>query len=64
MSTDKAPDNLVDLQQARQERRHDLNEARLQRVRQAFEQALPLPGRKSSAAKKKGKKSRSPRKKK
>ncbi|TVP89389.1 MAG: hypothetical protein EA348_08385 [Pseudomonadaceae bacterium] len=64
MSDDKAPDNLVDLDLARQQRQHDLNEARLQRMRQAFEQALPLPGRKPAAGKKKSKKSKSPRKKK
>lgn len=62
-----ASDNLVDLQQARQLRQHDLNEARLQRMRQAFERALPLAGRKPAASGqkgKKGKKSKSPRKKK
>ncbi len=67
MNDDNTPDNLFDLQQARQLRQHDLNEARLQHMRQAFERALPLAGRKTAAGSqkgKKGKKSKSPRKKK
>lgn len=63
MNDDTSRDNLVDLQQARALRRHDLDEARLQRVRRAFEQALPLPG-KAAARGKNGKKGKSPRKKK
>lgn len=48
MADQSEPPAIVDLQQARDERRHDLNEARLAKVRAAFEKALPLPGSKSS----------------
>lgn len=48
MADRSEPPAIIDLQQARDERRHDLNEARLARVRAAFEKALPLPGPKSS----------------
>ncbi|MDD1969015.1 hypothetical protein ACIPO9_16560 [Pseudomonas sp. NPDC090203] len=35
-------DNLVDLGAERAKRVHDLNDKRLNEVRQAFEQAMPL----------------------
>lgn len=36
-------DKLIDLSAERDKRIHDLHEKRLNEVRQAFEQALPLP---------------------
>lgn len=43
-------DKLIDLNAERAKRVHDLNEKRLNEVRQAFEQAMPLA--KSKASKK------------
>ncbi|MDB6446546.1 MULTISPECIES: hypothetical protein [Pseudomonas] len=42
-------DKLIDLSAERAKRVHDLNEKRLNEVRQAFEQAMPLgkPGKKA-----------------
>lgn len=39
-------DNLIDFSQERAKRVHDLNDKRLNELRQAFEHAMPLPGRK------------------
>jgi hypothetical protein len=47
-------DNLLDFAAERARRQHDLNEKRLLEVRSAFEQAMPMAGRKK--AKKKPKK--------
>lgn len=48
MADPSEPPAIIDLQQARDERRHDLHEARLAKVRAAFEKALPLPDSKPS----------------
>ncbi|MGE7959332.1 hypothetical protein ACQKQA_22625 [Pseudomonas sp. NPDC089530] len=47
-------DNLIDLNAERAKRVHDLKEKRLNEVRQAFEQAMPLgkPKKKSKKPKK------------
>lgn len=39
-------DNLIDFTQARAKRVHDLNDKRLNELRQAFEHAMPLPAKK------------------
>ncbi|MFF7710611.1 hypothetical protein [Pseudomonas sp. NPDC007930] len=44
-------DNLIDFSSERAKRVHDLNDKRLNDLRQAFEQALPLPGRKKKKPK-------------
>ena len=41
-STMSQDDKLIDLNSERAKRVHDLNEKRLNEVRQAFEQAMPL----------------------
>ncbi|UVJ42983.1 hypothetical protein NVV94_20735 [Pseudomonas sp. LS1212] len=41
-------DKLIDLNAERAKRVHDLNEKRLNEVRQAFEQAMPLAKAKAS----------------
>lgn len=46
--------NLLDFAAERARRQHDLNDKRLAEVRRAFEQAMPLAGKKK--AKKKPKK--------
>ena len=46
----------IDFAAERERRIHDLHEKRLQDVRQAFEQALPLPSAKKKKAKGKPKK--------
>ncbi|GAB3468562.1 hypothetical protein [Azotobacter salinestris] len=44
-------DNLIDFSSERSKRIHDLHEKRLNNVRQAFAQALPLPqGKKKKPA--------------
>jgi hypothetical protein len=49
-------DNLIDFSSERGKRIHDLHDKRLNDMRQAFEQALPLPktraGKKAKAKKK------------
>lgn len=52
-------DKLIDFAAERDKRVHDLKEKRLNQVRQAFEQALPLakPAKKAKAKGKKPKKS-------
>jgi len=45
---------VIDLAEARRERLHDIHEARLAKVRDAFEKAFPLPA--APAAKKRSKK--------
>jgi len=49
---------VIDLAEARRERLHDIHEARLAKVRDAFEKAFPLPTppKKRSNKKKKPKK--------
>ncbi|QJD57645.1 hypothetical protein HG264_01335 [Pseudomonas sp. gcc21] len=42
MSNEPDPTPVIDLVEARQRRRHDLYEARLNNMRARFEQALPL----------------------
>jgi hypothetical protein len=42
LSTMSQDDKLIDLNSERAKRVHDLNEKRLNEVRQAFEQAMPL----------------------
>lgn len=42
-------DTLIDFAAERERRIHDLHERRLQDVRQAFEQVLPLSARKKKA---------------
>lgn len=49
-----AENNLVSLEQEREKRIHDLHEANLQKLRKAFEKALPLPKTKAKKRKKKG----------
>lgn len=49
-------DKLIDFSEARARRRHDLNDKRLEQMRQAFEQALPL-SKGNAPRKKKGKSS-------
>lgn len=39
-------DNLLDFTAERARRQHDLNEKRLREVRNAFEQAMPMVGKK------------------
>ncbi|MBD1553831.1 hypothetical protein [Pseudomonas typographi] len=39
-------DTLIDFSRERAKRVHNLNDKRLNDLRQAFEQALPLPGKK------------------
>lgn len=51
-----AADTPIDFTAERERRIHDLHEKRLQEVRQAFEQALPLPAGKQRKAKGKPKK--------
>lgn len=46
-------DTLIDFSAERERRIHDLHEKRLQEMRQAFEQALPLPKGKSKSKPKK-----------
>ncbi|MCY1249494.1 hypothetical protein D9M71_391020 [compost metagenome] len=48
-------DKLIDLNAERAKRVHDLNEKRLNEVRQAFEQAMPLTKAKAKAKKPKNK---------
>ncbi|MGZ0718969.1 hypothetical protein [Pseudomonas palleroniana] len=43
---------LIDLNAERAKRIHDLNDKRLNEVRQAFEQAMPLLGKKPKVKKK------------
>lgn len=43
MSDQTEPPAIVDFQRERQARQHELNEARLAKVRSAFEKAFPLP---------------------
>jgi hypothetical protein len=45
-------DKLIDLNAERAKRVHDLNDKRLNEVRQAFEQAMPLLLKKTKAKKK------------
>ena len=45
-------DKLIDLNAERAKRVHDLNDKRLNEVRQAFEQAMPLSGAKKKPKKK------------
>lgn len=45
-------DNLIDFDAERAKRIHDLKEKRLNEVRQAFEQAMPLAGAKKKKPKK------------
>ena len=47
---------VIDLQQERHTRRHELHEARLAKVRSAFEKALPLPTPKVSKSRRSKKK--------
>lgn len=47
---------IIDLQRERQTRQHELNEARLAKVRSAFEKALPLPGPKPAKSRRSKKK--------
>ncbi|MBD7976372.1 MULTISPECIES: hypothetical protein [Pseudomonas] len=47
-------DKLIDFTAERGKRIHDLHEKRLNDVRQAFEQALPLPKGKKATKKPKG----------
>lgn len=47
---------VIDLAEARRSRLHDIHEARLFKVRAAFEKALPLPAPPKPARKKKPKK--------
>ena len=51
---------VVDFVQARRERIHDIHDARLEDMRNAFAKALPLPGSKPSTKSKK-KRSKKPR---
>lgn len=46
-------DNLIDFTTERSKRIHDLKDKRLNEMRQAFEQALPLPKGKKRKPKKK-----------
>ncbi|UAW97464.1 hypothetical protein KEM63_11660 [Halopseudomonas nanhaiensis] len=59
MSDQTQPPAIIDLQHERRTRQHELNEARLARVRSAFEKALPLssskPAKKHRSKKKKPK---------
>ncbi|MCU1732074.1 MULTISPECIES: hypothetical protein [unclassified Pseudomonas] len=48
-------DNLIDFGAERARRVHDLNEKRLNEVRKAFEQAMPLGAAKKGKKKPKGK---------
>ncbi|PAU87891.1 hypothetical protein CK507_10130 [Pseudomonas sp. WN033] len=41
---------IIDLDEARRERIHDIHEARLQQVRSAFEQAFPLKNKPAKPA--------------
>lgn len=49
---------VIDLAEARRDRRHEIHEARLEQVRSAFEKAFPLPAApaKKRCSKKKAKK--------
>ncbi|MDO9625491.1 MAG: hypothetical protein Q7J46_16105 [Pseudomonas sp.] len=49
-------DKLIDFSAERGKRIHDLHDKKLDEMRQAFEQALPLPKGKKSSAKSKPKK--------
>lgn len=50
---------VIDLAEARRQRIHDIHDARLEAMRDAFARALPLPSGKTGAKKrKKGKKPR------
>ena len=49
-------DNLIDFGAERAKRIHDLKDKRLNEVRQAFEQAMPLTGAKKKKSKSKPKK--------
>lgn len=49
---DNVVDNLIDFRTERGKRIHDLHDRRLEEMRQAFEQALPLPkGKKKTKSK-------------
>lgn len=48
--------NLVNFNQERSKRIHDIHEKKLQEVHDAFEKAFPLPSSKKVNKKKKGKK--------
>ena len=48
-------DKLLDLNAERAKRVHDLNDKRLNEVRQAFEQAMPLLSKKTKSRKKSNK---------
>lgn len=50
------PAAVIDLQHERRTRQHELNEARLAKVRSAFEKALPLPGSKPAKTRRSKKK--------
>jgi hypothetical protein len=49
-------DKLIDFGSERDKRIHDLNDKRLDEMRKAFEQALPLPKAKKAKARSKPKK--------
>jgi hypothetical protein len=54
--SDKTDAGVIDLADARRQRIHDIHDARLEAVRDAFARALPLP--KSRSKKKRGKKNK------
>jgi len=56
MTEDDQSPAIVDLSQARQQRLHAIHEARLAKVRAAFEKALPLPKSSKSKNARKGRK--------
>ena len=52
MTDDNRSGDVIDLGEARRQRIHDIHDARLEAMRDAFSRALPLPG--SGKAGKKG----------
>ena len=53
--SDDSKDNLIDFGSERGKRIHELHDKRLDEMRKAFEQALPLPRSKSAKVAKSGK---------
>ncbi len=60
MSESSEPAAVIDLAEARRERLHDIHEARLAKVRDAFEKAFPLPA--APTTKKRSQKKKKPKK--
>ncbi len=56
MSEENDVPAVIDFAEARQQRLHDIHEARLAKVRAAFEKALPLPKSAKLRSNRKGRK--------